>query len=74
MHCHAPEPMTLYMCYYGNSVTSSRRHSVEVLSTDVGYFITAMVIDKLRHFMIRGEHGIQCLPCYSNVWNIPLKL
>ena len=44
-------------------VTSSGCHSVKVLSAKVGYSLVAKITDIVISLMIRGEHGIQCMPC-----------
>ena len=49
---------------------SSGCHSVKVLSTTVGYSLVAMVTSILKiviSLMIRGEYGIQCMPCSSQM-------
>ena len=56
------------MASYFLKVTSSGCHSVKVQSTTVGYSIVAMVTDLCSHLiMIRGEHGIQCMPRSSRI-------
>ena len=43
-------------------------HFEKVLSTAVGYSLVGMVRDICRHLiMIPGEHGIQCVPCFSGI-------
>ena len=49
---------------------SSGSHSVKVPSTTIGYSLVAMVTDLcyvVISLMILGEHGIQCMPCSSQL-------
>ena len=59
-----------YSSNYDVILISRWRHqdSAKILSTTIGYSIVAMVTDQCPLLsMIREEHGIQCMPCSSQI-------
>ena len=48
---------------------SLRHQSAKLLNTNTtdSNSIIAMVTDLWCHLILRGEHGIQCMPCFSRI-------